>query len=70
MKIKFDERDIQHASMTWFDQLDRIDDTPHTKRCLDDCDLAYIQEIMESNPKLKRLMPYIIQETIMNYEEF
>ena len=41
-----------------------------TQRCLDASDIQYIEKIMEANPKLRRLMPYIIQETMFNYEEF
>ena len=72
MKYSFDVHDIELASRTWFDQLDILAKTEEndTKRCLDEADISYIESIMDDNPKLKRLMPYIIQEVLYNYEEF
>jgi hypothetical protein len=72
MKYSFDIRDIEHASRTWYAQLDILAETEEadTQRCLDGADIKYIEKIMDANPKLRRLMPYIIQETMFNYEEF
>ena len=72
MKYSFDIRDIEHASRTWYAQLDLLVQTEEadTQRCLDADDISYIEKIMDANPKLRRLMPYIIQETMLNYEEF
>ena len=72
MKYSFDINDIEHASRCWYAQLDLLAETEEadTQRCLDTDDIRYITRIMDANPKLKRLMPYIIQETMLNYEEF
>ena len=72
MKYRYDWTDIELASRIWFDQLDTLAKTEeeNTKRVLDEHDIQYIKEVMNNNPELKRMMPYIIQETIFNYEEF
>jgi hypothetical protein len=72
MKYSFDWTDIEHASRIWFDQLDTLakSEEGNGTRVLDEGDMKYIEEVMNSNLKLKRLMPYIIQETLFHYEEF
>ena len=72
MKYRFDIDEIEHASRCWYSLLDLLAETEEadTQRCLDTDDIRYITRIMDANPKLKRLMPYIIQETMANYTDF
>ena len=71
MKYRFDHCDVVHASRNWFCNLDMLAQSEtDIKRVIDEHDVQYIRDVMSANPKLERLMPYIIQETLFNYEEF
>jgi len=71
MKVRFDVCDVVHASRNWFCNLDMLAESEtDIKRVINEHDVEYIRKIMEANPKLESLMPYIIQETLLNYEEF
>jgi hypothetical protein len=71
MKVRFDVCDVVHASRNWFSNLDMLAESEtDIKRVINEHDVEYIRKIMEANPKLEALMPYIIQETLLNYEEF
>ena len=75
MKITLDNHAISKMCNEWM-QIVEVSTEPvyidgeASNTVLDDCDLAYIKEIMEENPKLERLMPYIIKEVIIQFEEF
>tara|TARA_R110002012_G_scaffold203980_1_gene373496 strand:- start:132 stop:347 length:216 start_codon:yes stop_codon:yes gene_type:complete len=71
MKYRFDHCDVINASRNWFYNLDTLAQSEtDIKRVINEHDVKYIRDIMEANPKLEALMPYIIQETLLNYEEF
>jgi hypothetical protein len=68
MKYKYDWTEIKHASDLWWYQLSRMDqvfqgDNP----VIDSNDIRYIREVMDRNPKLERLMPCLIEQTMLLY---
>ena len=72
MKFSYDIDDMIDMSHRWFEVLEYVSTSlvDGVNECsLDECDLRYIAGIMNSNPKMKRLMPTIILELMTTYHQ-
>jgi len=68
MKYRYDWAEIKHASELWYYQLNRMDEVfQGDNPVIDSSDIRYIKEIMDRLPKLERLMPCLIEQTMLLY---
>jgi len=68
MKYRYDWAEIKHASDLWCYQLSRMDEVfQGDNPVIDSNDIRYIREVMDRNPKLERLMPCLIEQTMLLY---
>ena len=79
MKYRYDIDDIDKASKDWhailrhnaFEMLDNKvkgrDAVEYAYSTIDTCDLRYVDKILSEHPKLRRLMPEIILESLLLY---
>jgi hypothetical protein len=78
MKYSYDIDDIEIVSVDWYDILNskayKQLDHKMVKRTLEEefstidrADMRYIEDIFKKYPKMKRLMPAIIKESLLFY---
>ena len=79
MKYRYDIDDIDKASKAWhtilspnaYEMLDNKmrgkDAVEYQYSTIDTCDLRYVDKILSEHPKLRRLMPEIIFESLLLY---
>ena len=78
MKYSYDIDDIEIVSVDWYDILnskayEKLDDKVRGRTfdeeysTIDSCDMRYIDKIFSKHPKMRRLMPSIIKESLLMY---